>query len=209
MISDLDKVGEWAYGDFARPLIKYAEGKYPEGRFFYVEESSFVKENDTCVQVVSNLKCDEKLCNELGAPRKIQTVYTLRENGLKVSVSWLGKDANRLTEAIFMHVYPSDGELMLEKLGGTVDPDSVVSKGSRNLHAVKKAVLTTENGRFEFVNRHAPLISVGKGKILEFDNKLEKHEHDGVSYVLYNNVWGTNFPLWYEDNARFEFEITK
>ena len=30
---------------------------------------------------------------------------------------------------------------------------------------------------------------------------------DGLTFVLHDNVWGTNFPLWYEDNARFGFEI--
>ena len=38
------------------------------------------------------------------------------------------------------------------------------------------------------------------------DNEFEKLS-DGISYVLYNNVWGTNFPLWYEENAHFEFVI--
>ena len=47
----------------------------------------------------------------------------------------------------------------------------------------------------------------GKGKILEFDNRNESVKKDGISFVLENNVWGTNFPLWYEDNARFLFEI--
>lgn len=206
---DLDKVGEWAYGDFARPLIKYAEGKYPEGRFFYVEESSFVKEYEKYIRTVVDLKCDERLCNELGAPKSVQIIYDLSESGLEINVSWYGKDANRLTEAVFMHVYPASGELSMKKLGSDVAPEQVVSKGSRNLHAVKKAVLRTENGCYCFVNRHAPLLSVGKGKILEFDNKFEMHDHGGLSYVLYNNVWGTNFPLWYEDNARFDFCIGK
>ena len=44
-------------------------------------------------------------------------------------------------------------------------------------------------------------------KILEFDNRIEDVKKDGISFVLYNNVWGTNFPLWYEDNARFGFKL--
>ena len=80
--------------------------------------------------------------------------------------------------------------------------------GGRNLHAVEKSILNTKNGKYDFVNLHAPLISVGKGKILEYDNKIDDMEKDGISYVLCNNVWGTNFPLWYADNARFDFMIT-
>ncbi len=62
-------------------------------------------------------------------------------------------------------------------------------------------------GDCEIVNAHSPLVSFGKGKILEFDNRNESVKKDGISFVLENNVWGTNFPLWYEDNARFLFEI--
>ncbi len=32
---------------------------------------------------------------------------------------------------------------------------------------------------------------------------------NGITYILQNNVWGTNFPLWYEENARFIFRITE
>jgi len=27
----------------------------------------------------------------------------------------------------------------------------------------------------------------------------------GIHFNLYNNVWGTNFPMWYEKDARFRF----
>lgn len=81
--------------------------------------------------------------------------------------------------------------------------------GGKNLHAVEKCVLQNHSGSFDFVNYHSPLISIGRGKILEYDNTIESIEKDGIAYVLYNNVWGTNFPLWYEDNARFTFEILK
>ena len=67
--------------------------------------------------------------------------------------------------------------------------------------------MKNDGGIFEICNSHSPLISVGQGKILEYDNQIENLGKDGVSYLLCNNVWGTNFPLWYEDNARFEFQI--
>ncbi|MBQ8209291.1 MAG: DUF5054 domain-containing protein [Clostridia bacterium] len=202
---DLDSVGDWAYGDFGRPLLCYAEGKYPEGRFYYSMKSSAVSKSDENIKLVVNLECDAVLCEQLGAPRNIQITYTLCEKGLKMNLCWFGKDANRLTEAIFMHLYPNADELTFEKLGDRVNPVNVVSKGSRNLHAVKKALLTTENAQYSIINRHSPLISVGRGKILEFDNEFEDYATDGIAYVLYNNVWGTNFPLWYEDNASFDF----
>lgn len=89
-----------------------------------------------------------------------------------------------------------------------MDYKSVVSMGGKNLHAVEKCEFASGAGEFELINRHSPLISIGKGKILEYDNKIESLL-DGISYVLYDNVWGTNFPQWYEDNAKFSFEIKR
>ncbi len=197
---DLDETAVWALGDFARPGMNRVEGKYPAGRFSYSVDKMCTSNS----QIVVNLTCDKKLCEELGAPRLIQIIYTLTENGLKIDASWFGKDANRLTEAIYMHLFPTQ-DINLKKLDCLVNPNEVASMGSRNLHAVQGVKM----GEYEIINYHSPLVSVGKGKILEFDNKLEDVNKDGLTFVLYNNVWGTNFPLWYEDNASFTFEIKK
>ena len=122
---------------------------------------------------------------------------------MSVDVSWYGKDANRLTEAVYFNLFPNADKVLLKKLGTLVSPEEVTDNGSRNLHAVQ----SVEWDGCEVENLHAPLVSFGGGKILEFDNKTESVRKDGISFVLYNNVWGTNFPLWYEDNARFEFKL--
>lgn len=198
----------WAYPDFGRPLLKCYDGKYPAGSFYYSMENAFAEKVENAVKVSVNLKCDRELCEKTGAPRVVQVVYTLNESGLSFDVSWFGKDASRLTEAIFIHLYPNTDEISLVKIGSEVDYKSVVSMGGKNLHAVEKCEFASGAGEFELINRHSPLISIGKGKILEYDNKIESIE-DGISYVLYDNVWGTNFPQWYEDNAKFSFEIIK
>ena len=197
---NLEETAVWALGDFARPGMNRVEGKYPAGRFPY----SVDKSSATDSQIIVNLICDKKLCDELGAPRLIQVIYTLTEDGLSIDVSWYEKDANRLTEAIYMHIFPTD-DIQLKKMGCLVNPYEVANNGSRSLHAVQSVLM----GEFEIINHHSPLVSVGRGKILEFDNKFEDVKTDGLSFVLYNNVWGTNFPLWYEDNARFKFEIKR
>lgn len=205
---NMDKNAVWAYPDFGRPLLKCYDGKYPEGSFYYSMKDAFVTKDDDKITVSVNLICDSELCEKTGAPRAVQVIYTLNENGLSFDVSWFGKDASRLTEAIFIHLYPSTDDISLIKIGSEVDYKSVVSMGGKNLHAVEKCEFANGAGKFELINRHSPLISIGKGKILEYDNKIEDIE-DGISYVLYDNVWGTNFPQWYEDNARFSFEIIK
>ena len=196
---DLDETAVWALGDFARPNLKKFEGKYPSGRFGYSIKDIFAEKNTVKV----NLVCDRRLCEELGAPRLIQVLYSLSENGLDIDVSWFDKDANRLTEAIYLNLFPCTDSVELTKLGCKIKPEETVLNGGRNLHAVQSLSF----GRYEIINAHSPLVSFGKGKILEFDNKLESVRKDGISFVLQNNVWGTNFPLWYEDNAHFTFKI--
>lgn len=206
---NMDKNAVWGYPDFGRPLLKYADGKYPEGRFYYKMDSAYVNEENAQIKVFVNLKCNSEICEKAGAPKAVQIVYKLNNDGLNFDVLWCGKDANRLTEAIFLHIYPNSDEFNLLKLGNQIDYNSTVSMGGRNLHAVEKCIMKNDFGNFDFINYHSPLISIGRGKILEYDNKIESIEKDGISYVLYNNVWGTNFPLWYEDNALFSFEISK
>lgn len=196
---DLDKTAEWALGDFARPNLKTFEGRYPTGLFSYRAE----KISAEGTQIKVNLFCDRKLCIDLGAPRLIQVIYNLTDEGLDVDVRWFDKDANRLTEAIYLNIFPNADSVELTKLGCKVKPEEVTLNGSRNLHAVQSVSF----GDCEIINVLSPLVSFGKGKILEFDNKLESVRKDGISFVLENNVWGTNFPLWYEDNARFLFKI--
>lgn len=203
----MDKNGIWAYPDFGRPLLKYADGKYPEGRFYYKMTDGCVSKAENCVKISAALKCDIIATTKAGAPKTIQVIYTLDKNGVSFDVLWFDKEANRTTEALFLHLYPNCSQLSLVKLGSKIDYKSVVSMGGRNLHAVEKCIFENSDGTFEIQNFHSPLVSLGQGKILEYDNKIEDCTTDGISYVLYNNVWGTNFPLWYEDNACFSFKI--
>lgn len=197
----------WGYPDFGKPLLEYCEKKYPGGRFYYSVSDMRVLEEETQTKLFVTLTCDKVLSEKLGAPRKVQVIYALDKSGLSFDLSWFGKDANRIPEAIFLHLYPKAESFTLVKLSSEIDYKSTVSMGGRNLHAVEKSVIKNDSGTFALCNLHSPLVSIGQGKILEYDNKIESPQKDGVSYVLCNNVWGTNFPLWYEDNAKFGFQI--
>lgn len=204
---NMDKNAVWGYPDFGRPLLKCVDGKYPSGSFFYEMKNEAVSENENAVVIIANLECDKKINEELGAPRLIQVEYELSNDGVKINTAWFNKDASRTTEALFLHFYPADGDFKMIKIGQEIYNGEIVSMGGKNLNAVEKAILKTDSNSYEFINCDCPLISVGKGKILEYDNKSEDYKKDGISYVLYDNVWGTNFPLWYEENAKFEFVI--
>lgn len=197
---NLKETAIWSIPDFGKPNIK--KYNYPNGRFDYKLKglSSLVTENKA--EILADLYIDENISNALGAPRVFQIKYTLISNKLDIELSWLKKDANRLPESIMYHLYPIGEKVLFKKLDKTIDPYNIVYNGNKNLSAVQNVTLSN----CEIVNFDSPLVSIGKGKILHFDNKYSKLA-DGLTFVLYNNIWGTNFPLWYDDNAYFRFEI--
>lgn len=208
---NINKTKPWVLGDFARPLLDIYDGKYPEGVFAYRLDGLYMKNNRYRSEILSTLVIDKELSDELGAPRKYEILYTFdkRQFNITAEVIWLDKDASRLTEGMFLHFnfnFDKDS-LRYIKLGKPVNPYNVINNGNRNLSAVQSIEFKIKDTVYELVNCHSPLVALGKGKILRFDNIYEDAGTDGLSYNLHNNVWGTNFPLWYSDNAYFRFEL--
>lgn len=199
--------GVWGYPDFGKPLLEKVDKKYPTGRFFYKMTRANIYKDKDFVKVYAELETEKILSESLGAPRSVQIIYTLSKNNLLINVSWFDKDANRSPEALFVHFYPKCEDVELQKTGKNINYKSTVFDGGRNLHAVEKLKAIRGDFSFDIINSDSPLISVGNGKILEFDNKIENPSSDGISYLLYDNIWGTNFPLWYRDNASFKFTV--
>lgn len=194
----------WSISDFCRPLLWKVDKEYKKGLFAYEFEQGSIRESNGELIIIANLKIDDYFYNNAGAPRKVQIVYTLKNSKLICELRWLDKCANRLTESLMFHFYPNakNEDISYKKLGLDINPFNIAENGNRNLSAVQYV----DFGSFKIKNCLSPLVSIGKGKILEFDNKYEDIK-DGISFILYDNVWGTNFPLWYEDNAYFKFVI--
>ncbi|MEG1835479.1 MAG: DUF5054 domain-containing protein [Oscillospiraceae bacterium] len=204
---DIEKTMSWAVGDFARPLLKYADKKYKQGSFPYKVKSGKINEN----QIVLTLSIDDYCYKNLGSAKTAQIIYTFYDNKLVVEIIWIDKPANRLTESTTLCFYPKidDNSLVFTKIETEINPLKVVEDGNRNLSAVRNIKFNSNGEKVKITNHHSPLVALGEGKILKFDNKFEDVQKSGISYILHNNVWGTNFPIWYEDNAYFKFTIEK
>ncbi|HOO22076.1 MAG TPA: DUF5054 domain-containing protein [Clostridia bacterium] len=204
---DYDTTKEWSAPDFLRPGLKSADKKYPQGMFPYTLTELY---HDGKSSIISVFTADKKICEKLGAPRLFEIRYAFDKNDVKTEVVWLGKDASRLTEAVFINfpVKIDKNSLRYTKIGKEIDPFDIVECGNRNLSAVENVTAKANGLALKITNVHAPLASIGLGKILRFDNIFEDVNEKGISFNLYNNVWGTNFPLWYEENAYFEFILS-
>lgn len=195
---NLDTVGVWAEPDFSKPNLASASDLEDESFAFSIDK--VVKEEDTiCVYLQGNAKAIDKY----GSPRKARIVYKFTEDKIAVNLTWYAKDANRMPEAIYFGFIDEEATTtMIQKLGMPINPYDVTEGANRKLHSVEKL----HYGDMEISSLHAPLLSVGGKNIYDtHDNYLDAKK--GMYYVLYNNRWGTNFRLWYEENAGFEFEI--
>jgi hypothetical protein len=113
-----------------------------------------------------------------------------------------------LPEALWCSFVPpvtAGGGWWFEKVGQWLSGADVVPKGNRRLHAVGVgAEYRDERNRLAIETLDAPLVAVGAPVLLEFRDDLPKPE-GGVHVNLFNNVWGTNFPQWFGEEARFRF----
>jgi hypothetical protein len=66
--------------------------------------------------------------------------------------------------------------------------------------------VTSGASRLSIESLDAHLVSPGEPRLLRFDDALPRLV-GGMHFCLHANVWGTNFPLWYEDDARFRFRL--
>ncbi len=83
----------------------------------------------------------------------------------------------------------------------------MVSQGARTLHAVDQRMRCDDDGHgFELTTLDAPLVAPGQPSLLNFHNQ-PPDMRGGVHVNLYNNIWGTNFPMWFEDDALFRFKL--
>ncbi|HQK04714.1 MAG TPA: hypothetical protein PK558_01910, partial [Anaerolineaceae bacterium] len=53
----------------------------------------------------------------------------------------------------------------------------------------------------------SPLVALGARSLLDFNND-QPDTRQGAHFCLFNNLWGTNFPMWFEEDCRFRFDIT-
>lgn len=154
-------------------------------------------------KVVIRFAFDEKAVEIMGAPAEAEAVITCEDGNILYDFAWFNKPANRVAEAIWLGFRPCSEGLEIGKLGRKVNPRKVISRGNRNLHATDSGVYYND---LSVRMIDCPLVSPGIPHLCDYVNTVPD-ESEGIYFNLYNNTWGTNFPMWYDEDARFRFEI--
>lgn len=196
--TNFETTRKWAEPDFAKPGLQYAKTARDQEYVFTVQA---VRQQDD--QLAPDLTADPTAAETYGCPRRAQLRYTFGEDGIAIHLEWFDKDANHLPEALFFgFTFDRNDHLRLYKLERPIDPYQVVSGGNRKLHACQRI----ESDSYVLRGLHSPLVSVGGRHLYDVDDGYGDIR-DGLHFLLWNNRWNTNFPVYYEQNAAFDFTL--
>ena len=116
-------------------------------------------------------------------------------------LNWYGKKACRLPQACWLKFKGYKESWQVNKLGHWIDVMDIV--GSPLICAVDEGV---RNGQVAIHPLDSALVAPFGRRLLQYN--CGKVNQD-MYFNLYNNIWNTNFPLWYSDDAVFRFTITE
>lgn len=128
----------------------------------------------------------------------------LFEYGLSISKKLderFGKKPCRLPQSFWCKPLGFDENWEIEKLGKWINPEEIIS--SKLICGFDRGV---RNKEYEIHSPDAALCAPFGRNLLRYGIETEKQD---MYFNLYNNIWNTNFPMWYEDDSVFRFEIRK
>jgi hypothetical protein len=198
---------QWVIDDFTKP-----------GTPAQIEHATFtpklldIHTRQDDFQEVFILRLSMESSDQTGMPREICLTYTFPKDraSIDLSLCWFGKFPARIAHAIHLSCQPilNSPTWSFSKMGEPIDVRQIASRGARSLHAMDPEILCSQNDcQLSFISRHAPLVAPGKTKLLNFDNQLPNLD-GGIHYNLYNNIWGTNFPMWFGDDMKLDFSLS-
>lgn len=204
------QTASWSRPDFTKPGMELAGALH---RFWYPTVSFLYRRREAQGwRYLLELAFPGEAVEKYGCPREatVELAFPDQELAVYSTLQWFNKPASRLPEALWFSINPHvnhPDSWHLDKLGEPVSPLDVVFDGNRHLHAVGRGADYQDPERQVVIESlDAPLVAPGQPSLLEFTN-LQPPLKRGLHFLLYNNVWGTNFPMWYGEDARFRFAL--
>ncbi|MCB9207344.1 MAG: DUF5054 domain-containing protein [Ignavibacteriales bacterium] len=202
----------WAIADFGKPGIEKLGIK---SKTYFSKVAEILKKNDEgneTVIIKSEIQINDNNKNFVTNSAGIFITKYIFKNtsSIEIELQWFDKPANRLPEALWFSFIPkvSSGSWYLDKMGLDIDPKDIVKNGNRKLHGIIDSVKYKDDRTFfQIKSLDAALVAPSERSLLNFNNKLPEVDK-GMHFCLYNNVWGTNFMMWFEDNMKYRFTLT-
>jgi len=200
----------WVLGDFGKPGLENSKAKSATIVQHGVKNCNITKSGKNTMircelQFPSNKDIDARVLPESTV---IEYIIPPSGNSFEMKVSFINKPAVRLPEAYFLSFVPSEIQsILVEKMGFMVDVLDVVAGGNRQMHAIDRYLdIVTNKGTVRITSLDAPLVVIGERKMLNYSTQLPDL-NKGVHFSLFNNLWGTNFTMWWEGSITYRFII--
>jgi hypothetical protein len=200
---------EWALGDFGKPGLENSKAQNATVTAVVDRVSTEKSDGSEIIDCIYAFPNDARI-DPAVLPRQIHTRYTVADDGRRVdmTLSLVDKPAVRLPEAYWVSFVPSGVKsVIVEKMGQPVDVLDVVPGGNRQMHAIDNYVdLVTDKGTIRIISRDAPVVTIGERRALNFSTR-QPDIGQGVHFCLFNNLWGTNFAMWWGGSMEYHFTI--
>lgn len=178
----------WALQDFTKMGLP----SYKGGIFVAKPNSAYINGNEKLYLY----KFEDALSAKYGLP-----YFIVRYDEGVLEIKWFEKKASRLPQAFWLKINGFNEDWELHRLGTWMKPQDII--GSPLIAAVDRGV---RNDTFTIEPLDSPLVAPYGRRLLQYNCKVEKQD---LYFNLYNNIWNTNFPMWYEDDAMFRFVVSK
>lgn len=203
MLGYMSRVYNWAVADFGRE-------SYPEdeGHLFADEKPAAKHNPDGSITVA--FTPDAKSYTAYGNCKGYTVTYLPVSDGVLVTLSLQGKQASPMLEAgnfTFTLSGPNNEPLCVTKSGAELDPEcDIVKNANTALFCVDEYAAI---GNTAVIAYDAPLVGFGGNKVFEKNTGTFVRPADkSLTFNLFNNQWGTNFPQWTEGDFTFTFKLT-
>lgn len=178
----------WAMWDYIKQgLPDYKGGIYDAKPYkFYKRDNNYI----------ILYKFDSKLTEEYGLPW-----LAVQRDGELVTINWYDKAYLRLPNAFWFKPKGYNESWRIHKMGMWINPEDII--GSPLISATDYGV---KSDNVEIESLDAALVAPFGRRLLDFDKNPKKQD---LYFNLYNNIWNTNFPMWYNDDSVFRFKIRR
>jgi len=200
----------WAIPDFTKPGMAEAGSEHQE--WTPTLQALWQRQEAKGHSFLLEMAFPETAVHNYGCPRRVnsEVFFPADETAIYLTLQWFQKEACRLPEALWLSFCPRTTQpegWKVEKMGQLISPLEVVRNGNRHLHAIDRGVVYDDGSRrFALESLDAPLVAPGKRSLLNF-NQRQIDPSQGMHFNLLNNIWGTNHPMWYDEDAKFRFVL--
>ncbi|MHA6297048.1 DUF5054 domain-containing protein [Devosia sp. CAU 1758] len=193
---------EWAILDHDKPGL--ADAKTARTASFAPIFSGISAEGRTAL---ATMPADAS--TQLGAPEGVELAMRgLDAHSLELTIVLRNKPANRMPEAGFLSLTPDGAtDWTLRKMGVWNPAQNIARRGGGQLQAVEAVRTRLGDTHLTATPLDCALLSPASAPFIPYNPERPDYGA-GLRFNLYNNKWGTNFPMWWEGTVAFRFMLT-